>query len=306
MTSNSSGHQHTSFQKCEDWCAKDMFVKVEANSTVLKNLSSWAMKCSWAYCGGCSACSDPSLELEPPRRKPEAKAQALHAEGNGCEDWCSGDEFEVVHQNTTATKSFSWDMKCDWQYCHSCSQCKDDESRLSLASEKGPFDVLGWFRHDESESAETKARQVLKAAAKKKVLDEQASSVDEDVNESDASGDVEEDADTSDAKVASKSSGKKHNTSERCDDWCGKEMFVKVEANSTVLKNLSSWGMKCSWAYCGGCSACSDPSLEVEPPRRKQGAKGQALHMDEDVCEDWCSGDQFEVVHQNATATKAF
>merc|ERR1712176_1058215 len=125
---------------------------------------------------------------EPPRQKREAKGQVLRVDEDVCEDWCSGEEFEVVHQNVTTTKAFSWDAKCGWHYCQACSQCKADESHLSLASEKGPFDLLGWFRHDESESAETKAKQVLKAAAKKKVLDEQASSVSEDVDEGDASG----------------------------------------------------------------------------------------------------------------------
>merc|ERR1712014_153867 len=146
---------------------------------------------SWAYCGGCSACSDPSLELEAPRHRREAKGPALHMDEAVCDDWCSGEEFETVHQNVTTTQKFSWDMKCDWHYCGGCSQCKADDSHLSLASEKGPFDVLGWFHRDdddEDESAETKAEQdeddsadkkakkVMKAAAKKKVLDEHGSS----------------------------------------------------------------------------------------------------------------------------------
>merc|ERR1719291_1528737 len=254
------------------------------------------MKCSWAYCGACPACKDPSLEMEPPRRKQAPKGQQLHADTDVCEDWCSGEAFEVVHQNTTTTKAFSWDMKCKWRYCDSCSECKGSESRLSLASEKGPFDVLGWLRHDEMESTEADAKQALKVAAKKKTASVDSSIAEEEARKSDAN-----------AEAASNLSGHmNHTETQRCDDWCDKEMFVKVEANSTVMKNLSSWGMKCSWAYCGGCSVCSDPSLEMEPPRRKQAPKGQQLHVDKDVCEDWCSGEEFEVVHQNTTTTTAF
>merc|ERR1712157_274611 len=91
------------------------------------------------------------------------------------------------------------------------------------------------------------------------------SDADEDADESDGSADSKGDSSSSDVRDASKASEhQKHNKSQRCDEWCSKEMFVKVEANSTVLKNLSSWGMKCSWTYCGGCPACSDPSLEME------------------------------------------
>merc|ERR1719221_985836 len=233
--SNVSGHaKHYKIQRCDDWCDKEMFVKVEANSTVMKNLSSWGMKCSWAYCGGCSVCSDPSLEMEPPRRKQAPKGQQLHVDKDVCEDWCSGEEFEVVHQNTTTTKAFSWDMKCKWRYCDSCSECKGSESRLSLASEKGPFDVLGWFRHDEVESTEADAKQALKVAAKKKTASVDSSIAEEEARKSDAN-----------AEAASNLSGHmNHTETQRCDDWCDKEMFVKVEANSTVMKNLSSWGMK--------------------------------------------------------------
>merc|ERR1719158_2054418 len=123
-------------------------------------------------CGGCSACSDPSLELEPPRRKQGAKGQALHMEEDICEDWCSGDEFEVVHQNATSTKAFSWDAKCGWRYCRSCSECK---GHLSLASEKGPFDILGWFRNDADASAEEANTEDVSTVAGDEVSDHDSS-----------------------------------------------------------------------------------------------------------------------------------
>jgi len=276
---------------------------------------------------------------------------------------------------------FSWDMKCDWTYCSACGQCDSTdmhhvslvsnvEARHTVAqSQEGPFDILGWFRHDENDISKAEANEALKKVdervdasledvdspkaddgalrsalkakkrssdkadeedqhadakdgnSKKKSSDKAELEVQhgdakdgnskkgnstqrhQEQNQKDQHADAEEDSSNKESK--SSETHEDQNT-KRCDDWCSKEMFVKVEANSTVMKNLSSWAMKCSWAYCGSCSACSDPSLKLEEPPRKKHDGKQQLSAEEHTCEDWCSSEEFEVVHHNATATNKF
>merc|ERR1719183_3348160 len=82
--------------ECEDWCESEMFVKVEANTTSLKNLSSWAMKCSWAYCGGCTACSDPTVVAAEARLPKKDPSKHISAQSASCDEWCSSEVFQVV------------------------------------------------------------------------------------------------------------------------------------------------------------------------------------------------------------------
>lgn len=110
---------------CLDWCGNEMFAKIEENSTVAKNLSSWEMKCSWYYCGDCSPCKDPSLRVIERRDRTKQPKKVFDKKDASCEDWCSSEDFMYVHHNSTVTGHFSWEMKCGWQYCAACKKCED-------------------------------------------------------------------------------------------------------------------------------------------------------------------------------------
>merc|ERR1712146_546831 len=106
----------------------------------------------------------------------------LSSQAASCDDWCTSEVFEVVHQNVTANRHFGWDKKCDWLYCGACSQCATLLQEAVLSEQHGnPF--AGWIskltgseenmRAEEDETSKTsaavkKSEKCMEAAKKHK------------------------------------------------------------------------------------------------------------------------------------------
>jgi len=173
---------------CDDWCVDELFVKVEANATVLKNLSSWGMKCTWAHCASCSGCSDVStLMATPPNH---AAKLTVTVKRDSCDDWCSSETFTALNQNTTSIKQFSWEMKCAWQNCGGCQKCEDSEAAKvedSLLQE-----------HDEKDTDEQEEKNLVEAVEQAEVANESDDDVDQTEELQDATVDDKEEAEADD------------------------------------------------------------------------------------------------------------
>jgi len=112
-------------EKCAGWCSAELFTNIEANRSVMKNLTSWSMKCEWYHCSQCSACDGISQSVPKNHRDGDSMHPSLrehHAKAR-CEAWCSSTVFQVKHQNKTSTKQFFWDDKCAWRNCGACPGC---------------------------------------------------------------------------------------------------------------------------------------------------------------------------------------
>lgn len=73
---------------CKGWCSQ--------------NSATWASKCNWANCQGCSECTAAAAAT--------SDGDTAANSDDECADWCS-------------TNSAGWQVKCNWKKCLGCSSC---------------------------------------------------------------------------------------------------------------------------------------------------------------------------------------
>merc|ERR1712110_973215 len=182
---------------CDDWCAGDLFVKVESNLTVMKNLSSWAMKCTWTHCSSCSDCSDMSTLIAEHTKNDVAAKLSSASTQPSCDDWCSSEVFTAVNQNQTSSKTFTWDMKCEWPHCGACAKCSSEDSSSTVHGKEQALleETKFWpFTSSEETEPDTKKGEKDDKAGDKKVTKAKANATKQDENTDTEKGEKEDKA----------------------------------------------------------------------------------------------------------------